>query len=610
MKIKNIIITLCFSLGLLSCNNYLDVSDELAGGLQNLDMVFSNVDYTKRYYANIFTGIPDYSGIVEGSNGLGNPWTGICDELYVHFGPGTYTLSDKNSETIPSSYHRWGDLYKLIRQTNIFLSRVKPIQESGTQAAQLLPDEVADMKANARFMRAFYHYLLFEQYGSIQLVKDSVFNSTDNFDIPRAPLDEVINYIDAELLSVSKELRQEPIKDDQYNAWPTKGVALAVRAKLWLYAASPLFNGEYREALQVMTPYGINGEMQHMYPNANPTKWEKAKSAAEDFIDYANENNRYVLYSTGNPTDDVYDMFQKYTDEIIWATSNNNWGGMDGDSFDRRITPRSEQNGLGSTAVYQELIDDFYMKDGLPINKTNFLPESPLYSEEGFTTVNGTPIFNMWVNREPRFYNTVFYAGRKWHITNNEIQFYNGSPNDKSGQHAKTGYLLYKRFNRTVHKRNPGVTSKFRPSIIFRLAEFYLVYAEALNEVDPSNPNVLLYINKVRERAGLPKLEVLNPTIKGNKDLQREAIIRERRIELATEGQRYFDIRRWMIADKPAAMQNKDMHGMNMEGGKDEFFQRAKIHRNVFNRKMYLFPIPYWEMRKTAGAVVQNPGWN
>ncbi|GIM59346.1 RagB/SusD family nutrient uptake outer membrane protein [Capnocytophaga canimorsus] len=603
--IKHTFLTITTLLGLSACSDYLDVSDELAGDLQNIDQVFENVGYTKRFYANVFTGIPDYSGVFHTSfGGFTNPWASLCDEVNNEF---NYNTNDKNAENI--QYHRWGSAYKLIRQANIFLSKAKVIQGGGSQADELLEEELREMKANVRFMRAFYHYLLFEQYGSIQLVKDKIFSENENFDIPRAPLDEVIDYIDKELLAVAGELRQNFIQEENYRAWPTKGVALAVRAKLWMYAASPLFNGGFQEALSVMTPYGENGQNVRMYPDYDANKWQKAKQAVKDFIDYAEAGN-YQLYDTDNPAQDLYNLFQEYNKEIIWATATNRWGGMDGDQFDRRTTPRSEQNGLGSVGVYQELVDDFYMKDGLPIAQTSFLDASPLYVEDGFTPQNGVPIYNMWVNREPRFYNTVFYQGRKWHITNNVIKFHKGSPNDVSGQHTRTGYLLYKRFNRTVSKRSPGVTSKFRPSIIFRLADFYLLYAEVLNETNPSDPQILTYLNKVRNRAGIPDIETLNTGILGNQEALRQAIRRERRIELVSEGQRYFDVRRWMIADKAEAQQNKDVHGMNMSGEEDDFFKRTKVQRNFFSRKMYLYPIPYYEMQKTKGAVVQNPGWN
>ena len=113
--------------------------------------------------------------------------------------------------------------------------------------------------------------------------------------------------------------------------------------------------------------------------------------------------------------------------------------------------------------------------------------------------------------------------------------------------------------------KSPGVQNKFRPSIIFRLADLYLLYAEAVNEIDPQDERVLTYLNKVRLRAGLSNIEELNPAIEGNQELQRLAIQRERRIELATEGQRYFDVRRWMIADQDGeGRQFGYVHGMNM----------------------------------------------
>jgi putative membrane protein len=498
---------------------------------------------------------------------------------------------------------------------------------TGTQGDQLLEDELTQMKANVRFMRAFYHYLLFEQYGPIILVKDKIYNATEDQDVPRNTVDEVIEYIDSELTAVASELTQEPIFEDKdYRAWPTKGVALAVRAKLWLYAASPLLNGGYREALSVTNPDGTR-----LFPDYDAGKWEKALAACKDFIDYA-EAGRYELYkeykddngAVIDPDKSVYNLFQKYTHEIIWATANNDWGGMNGDAFDRRIAPRCEKNGLGSTGVTQELVDAFYMKDGFPVSATAYLPQSTLYQEEGYGTYKdqndnfskkytNVTVSNRYLNREPRFYNTVFFNGRQWPVSCNQVLFYNGGNSGvQEGQATLTGYMLFKRFNRSVSLTNPGVASQFRPSIIFRLADFYLMYAEAANEVNPNDARVLKYLNLVRERAGLPDIETLNPAIRGNQELQRAAIQRERQIELATEGQRYFDVRRWMIADKNGeGRQNGYVHGMNVRGesnDKEDFNRIVEASQIVFNRKMYLYPMPDSEMRKTKN-LVQNPGW-
>ena len=628
MKKQNSIYTLLIALlCFVSSCDYLGVSDKLAGGLQNTEQVFDNVSYTKRWYANVFAGIPDYSGINSVNVGaFKNPWTGMCDELVVGYGNSSkYNNSDRNAANM--GFHRYGDCYKYIRQANIFLQKAHPIMTTGTQGDQLLEDELTQMKANVRFMRAFYHYLLFEQYGPIILVKDKIYNATEDQDVPRNTVDEVIEYIDSELTAVASELTQEPIFEDKdYRAWPTKGVALAVRAKLWLYAASPLLNGGYREALSVTNPDGTR-----LFPDYDAGKWEKALAACKDFIDYA-EAGRYELYkeykddngAVIDPDKSVYNLFQKYTHEIIWATANNDWGGMNGDAFDRRIAPRCEKNGLGSTGVTQELVDAFYMKDGFPVSATAYLPQSTLYQEEGYGTYKdqndnfskkytNVTVSNRYLNREPRFYNTVFFNGRQWPVSCNQVLFYNGGNSGvQEGQATLTGYMLFKRFNRSVSLTNPGVASQFRPSIIFRLADFYLMYAEAANEVNPNDARVLKYLNLVRERAGLPDIETLNPAIRGNQELQRAAIQRERQIELATEGQRYFDVRRWMIADKNGeGRQNGYVHGMNVRGesnDKEDFNRIVEASQIVFNRKMYLYPMPDSEMRKTKN-LVQNPGW-
>lgn len=628
MKKQNSIYTLLIALlCFVSSCDYLGVSDQLAGGLQNTEQVFDNVSYTKRWYANVFAGIPDYSGVNSVNVGaFKNPWTGMCDELVVGYGNSSkYNNSDRNAANM--GFHRYGDCYKYIRQANIFLQKAHPIMTTGTQGDQLLEDELTQMKANVRFMRAFYHYLLFEQYGPIILVKDKIYNATEDQDVPRNTVDEVIEYIDSELTAVASELTQEPIFEDKdYRAWPTKGVALAVRAKLWLYAASPLLNGGYREALSVTNPDGTR-----LFPDYDAGKWEKALAACKDFIDYA-EAGRYELYkeykddngAVIDPDKSVYNLFQKYTHEIIWATANNDWGGMNGDAFDRRIAPRCEKNGLGSTGVTQELVDAFYMKDGFPVSATAYLPQSTLYQEEGYGTYKdqndnfskkytNVTVSNRYFNREPRFYNTVFFNGRQWPVSCNQVLFYNGGNSGvQEGQATLTGYMLFKRFNRSVSLTNPGVASQFRPSIIFRLADFYLMYAEAANEVNPNDARVLKYLNLVRERAGLPDIETLNPAIRGNQELQRAAIQRERQIELATEGQRYFDVRRWMIADKNGeGRQNGYVHGMNVRGesnDKEDFNRIVEASQIVFNRKMYLYPMPDSEMRKTKN-LVQNPGW-
>lgn len=616
MKIKFYLFIVCF-FSLTACSDYLDVSDELAGGMNSIDEVFNNVSYTREWYANVFAGIPDYSMMVSLSDdfstadaGVYNPWTSLADEIHSYgISRAGVGIFEWNSQT--NFAHRWTYLYQLIRQANMFLEKAKAINATGSNAEFLTEQDVALYKANVRFMRALYYYLLIEQYGPVPLVTKTL-TLQDDLDMERTPLDEIINFIDTELLEASAGMYQSALTDENLLGVPTKGAALALRAKLWVFAASPLYNGGFTEALSLKTSDG-----KPLFPAKDDSKWTKAVAACKDFIDFAEQGNYslYKAYTNGvlDPEKSVYELFQQYNPEIIWATSKDGFGGMNVFKFERRATPVTEPNGVGTVAVVQELVDDFPMKDGLPIKANSFLPKSPLYVEDGTTDLyDGVQVNKMYLNREARFYNTVFFSGRKWHISNREIRFHFGGNADRTNSYyPETGYLLYKRFNRTVHKTPPGVVSKFRPSIIFRLAEFYLLYAEALNETTPSDPNVLKYVNLVRERAGLPNLEVLNPSIAGNQELQRDAIRMERRIELATEGQRYFDTHRWMIAENAPGQggEGGDFHGMNLDGNETTFHQRTKFQTRVFKRKNYFFPIPMSEMQKSKGKLIQNPGW-
>ena len=463
------------SLGLLACTawscSFLDVSDELAGGITDISQVFSNVDRTKKWYSQVFNNRPDYSAVFVSSSPMGNPWTSMADEIYTREMDKAGKYVEWNSSNTNSQ--RWNTLYESIRQANIFLEQAHPIiDEGGPDADRLTEEEVKLYKANVRFMRAAYHYYLMELYGPIPIVDHSM-TLEDDLDLPRNSLDEVINWIDQELEGCMSEMSQEPYHDQEnLRAVPTKGAALALRAKLWVYAASPLFNGGWPEALAL-----TNKDGKRLFPDRDETKLQTAVDRLRDFLDYAEEGNRYSLYEkTGDPATDLYNLFQEYNEEIIWATSTSSWGSLGSLQFDTMATPRCEPQGQGGLHVLQELVDDFYMSDGLPIKATSFLPKSDLYpdNEAEMGTYNGVSVSKMYINREPRFYNTITFSGMKWHISNDVIQFYKGGNSDNSVADGapRTGYLLYKRMNRTVYGGNVSgaVTSKYRPSIIFRLA--------------------------------------------------------------------------------------------------------------------------------------------
>src|SRR3546814_276508 len=219
----------------------------------------------------------------------------------------------------------------------------------------------------------------------------------------------------------------------------------------------------------------------------------------------------------------------------------------------------------------------------------------------------------MYLNREPRFYQAVFYKGLRWHLGNEQVFFNKGGNSDNSAQdHARTGYILYKRLSKRVYNEGSNPRSEYRPAIIFRLAEFYLLYAEALNEVDPADPRIIEFVDRVRERAGIPLLSTLKPGIAGDQAAQREAIRAEMRVELATEGQRYFDVRRWMIAEASAGegAQGGPFYGMDLNAPTHEgFYHRTVIEKRGWTKAMYLYPIPLSEIQKSK-LLVQNPNYS
>ncbi|MGC4232667.1 MAG: RagB/SusD family nutrient uptake outer membrane protein [Niabella sp.] len=611
-KFKMLLACIMLAFGSFSCNkDFLDVSKELAEEL-NEDDIFGNASYARQFQRNIFSGIPMSTNMIINVTGLQNPWAGMTDELKMAQGP-LRNLTSNGYNAGNADFHRWTTLYQLIRQANLFLEKGRVIPQTGS-ADYIDEAELKKMKAQAKFLRAYYHYLLFEQYGPIPIMDKAADPNAADLDFARNSVDEVVNFIDKELAEVLPDLN--PIETDQnFLALPTQGAALAVRARLWIYAASPLLNGGYAEALNVQNPE----DGKKLFPAADPSKWAKAVQALQQLIDFANAGN-YELYKelradgSINADNSLYNLFIKYNNEIIWATPNNGWGSLSsGESLDRRCTPRSIFSGFNCIAVTQELVDDFFMNDGLSIQ------ESPLYSETGFSAAGEDPTgrtetgtFRMWVKREPRFYQTVFYHGRRWHINNAVVKFNKGNGNDNSAaDYPWSGYLMYKRASRAILNTGSNPKSEYRSSIIFRLAEFYLLYAEALNETNPSDPRIIEYVDKVRERAGIPKLADIKPEIKGNKDLQREAIHREMRVELATEGQRYFDVRRWMIAEKTPGEggQGGAFYGMNMNANTEsDFFKRTTYETRTFIKAMYLYPLPLNEIQKSK-KLVQNPGW-
>ena len=603
-----------------SCNKgFLDVSTELADEM-DMEKIFSNPADTRKFHRYIYDGVPNTMNMTWWSNfttfkGQSNIWAFFSDDLNKYPSVFPYTRALDPTDDFISRWH----YYKYIRQANLFLERAKEIPNTG-MADFIGLTELNDLKAQARFFRAYYHYLLFEVYGPIPIMTTSIAIDQQQIDFPRNSVDEVVDFIYTELTEVSGELKDPDLSNINQLAVPTKGTALAVRARLMMYAASPLFNGGYSEALTL-----VNKDGKRLFPDHDSQKWNKALDAVQQFIDYANSGHYelYKAYDGGvfDPDRSIYEVHMSFNKETIFARSEDNTNST---AFwlDQKNVPRGARGGNsinGGVAVTQELVDAFFMADGLTIS------ESPLYSESGFsnpgediTGQTDVGTYRMFINREPRFYQTVFYNGRKWHVGNEQIWFQDNTGNSGRSTNGavaqrwpRTGHLLYKRMSRRVYAEGSHPRSEYRPPIIHRLAEFYLLYAEALNEVNPNDPRIIEYIDKIRERAGVPLLRDIKTGIIGNQAAQREAVRAEMRVELCTEGQRFHDQRRWMLADKSPSEGglNGAFYGMNVTASTlDEFYKRTKVHDRVFLRKEYLMPIPLNEIQKSV-FLVQNPNY-
>lgn len=619
MLIRYIVVFLVVMLA-SSCTKFLDrmPDDQLT-----LDMVFNDKIRTEDWLAGIYTNIPDpYWGF---TRDIG--YDALSDDLapstgWEQFGWSIVSKQNGNWNTAsgwPPNY--WSELPKRIRSAFIFIENVRP------NYAQLVTDEeVALMRYEARFMIAYYYTLLIEAYGAVPLILELVPADAPEEELMagQTPFDEVVNWIDGELKELSALLPPSYTSAQKYGR-ATSIMCLAVRARLLLFAASPLVNGNPDYA------GFVNNNGDAIYNAAyDPGKWVRAAEACKELIDVAEASGHRLYYEYN--TDGSIDPFLSYqnmffrrpqdgNNEILFARPDCAiW------EYDRHAQPRGT-GGNGGMGVTQSLVDAFFMENGLPIDDPNsgyvekgFSTEAEFRNtrwdevqESGKVTLEGT--YNMYTHREPRFYISVLY-NEAWHRRENRTTRYYSGAWDGGPTHdaPQNGYLVRKKVHPDHDPRN-GI-NPYRPGILYRLGEAYLNYAEALNEADPGHPDILRYLNLIRERAGIPQYGVGTNAlpVPGSQSEMRDAIRRERRVELNNEsGIRYHDIRRWKIGEETL---HGDFWGMNFSGTeKDDnennpnaFFKRSVYQRRVFTKKNYWFPVPQDEIDKNPN-LVQNPFW-
>lgn len=588
-----------------------------------LEMVFEDKTRTYGWLANVYSGIPDpYMGY-----GRYQGWDVLGDEM---------TPSERwrqwNWKVIPMILGEWtpnsdwdGNYWALlpqrIREAQIFIEHVHALPDQG-----ISNQEVEYMKWECRGMIAYYYWLLVNTYGAIPFEPGKIVStdaSIEELQVGQVPYNTVIDWCDSQLLQVAEHLPAKYSSAQKYGRM-TSVMALAIRARMLLYAASPLVNGN--------TDYVgyTNDRGEEIFDSQyRPERWAKAAEASKMLIDVA-EAAGYELYIERNkqgridPYLSLQNMlFTKWDEgnhEILFART----GGCDYVEYEKHITP-ANSGGSGGYGVTQALVDAFFMENGLPITD----PESG-YQEEGFSAdnytsdlttwdeeVNGGAItyagtYNMYCHREPRFYTTVSFHHSYFTQEERLFDFFNGGADNIHTHDApQNGYLLRKKIHPKTNVKEGNY--QYRPGVLYRLGEAYLNYAEALNECDERNPQeVLYYLNLIRQRAGVRTYTTGASSadeihVEDSRDNLRQLIHHERHVELCCEGLRYDDLRRWKQAE---ALLDGPQYGMNFSGkNAGSFFQRTAYQTRVYKHAYYWFPIHQNEIDKNPN-LKQLPDWN
>ena len=561
--IRNIVIVWGVLVLTSGCDDYLnrDINTRLSQ---------SNVVHSYGYSKQLLTHIYGYLSV--GFNTVDGMMIANAtdDAEFTHEMDGVqrFNLGTWNAYTNPDNL--WGRYYTAIREANEFLlhtdsinldpDRLNPSSSSQIVYQQKVA-EIKNWRYEARFLRAFYYFQLVKRYGGVPLILDPLSLDQDYNTLERASLQACIDFIVAECDACAGNLLQD--YDNINTGRVTRGAAMTLKSKVLLYAASELFNNPSWAG-----GYG-NPELIALQGDRKK-RWRDAADAAKAVIDL----NAYSL------TGDYRNLFNAngYRDaEVIFVRRQGA-----SNSLEKVNYPIGFDLATGGTTPSQNLVDAYEMRDG-----SAFSWDDPIAAAHPYD------------NRDPRLWMTI--------LTNNvgfkgrNLEMWQGGIDGPGTPYAtKTGYYLRKYINESLDILQ-GRTA-VHSWIFFRLAEVYLYYAEALNECDPGNPDIKIYIDKVRARSKMPGVpEGLS------QDEMRKFIHHEYRVEFAFEDHRFWDLRRWMEAPQYLGA---PLEGVAITKKGDGLFdyKKVEIEKRVFLPKMYLYPIPQSELNIAKG-LVQNPLW-
>ena len=452
----------------------------------------------------------------------------------------------------------WYSYYQYISKLNLFLEKIDNVPGDETSRNE--------QKGQALFLRAWNYHMLYSLFGRVPIV-DHTFDLDSSFELQREDMDKVADFIIKDLDEAAALL---PIEYNDPNDFGrvTKGAALALKSRVLLYKASPLFG----------TP--------------STEKWQAAANAAKAVFDL----NKYYLKTVNNSEEYGALFYDVKNPEVIFEKLfDPKYGSGDNNSFLYQA-PCGIGNGFqgwGNFNPTQNLVESFLMKDGkTPGNSTKYE-----YNEKN----------DPYRDRDPRLELTVLHHGSSW--LNTQLQTNFGGANNPSGaEYSRTSYYISK-FMKDYKTKSEYDSEALHLWVMYRYGEVLLNYAEALNEYQ-SAPSQDVYdaIIALRKRAGIDEDDNYGLGALGsiNKTDMRKIIQNERRIEMAFEEQRYWDIRRWRIAEE---VFEKPLEGLNIQiSGAVTTYYKINVLSTTFNVKRYFYPIPYSEVIKNKN-MVQNPNW-
>ncbi|MCR8560140.1 RagB/SusD family nutrient uptake outer membrane protein [Mucilaginibacter sp. BJC16-A38] len=618
--------TLLFLAALSSCKKFLDVVPD---NVATIDNAFTMRTQAMKFLFTCYSFMPRNGQLGDDPAMVGG------DELWEIPERGAYLDMAKGFQSkVGPLGDRWASMYQAIRDCNIFLENIGKVPDMQETERRRWISEV-------KFLKAYYHFNLVRMYGPIPMIKTNLPISADvnQVKVVRDPVDSCFSYIVQLLDEAAHGLPATIISPATEAGRITQPIALSLKAKVLVTAASPLFNGNTDES----GLKNLNGT-----PLFNTTyskvKWDSAATACKRAID-ACESAGIKLY-VYNPAFQQYTLTdtiktqlsirnavtEKWNSEIIWANTQSYTGDLQ-----RLISSWWDPLYLDGVITRGELspplkiAEMFYTQNGVPINEDKTWDytgryslrtagdSDKLYIRKGYTTVG------LHFNREPRFYADLGFDGGVYYGQGRyddksymdlfylEGKFKQRNGEGKYGFNTVTGYNLKKliSFQNTINSSNDYSVVDY-PYPLMRLSDLYLLYSEALNESAGPSPEVYKYIDLVRKRAGLGTVASswtnysTNPAKFRNQDGMRDIIHQERLIELAFESQRLWDLRRWKESAKEL---NNPIKGWDLSQTTSiSYYRITVLYNQTFGSKDYFWPIA--EDNMTANRnLVQNLGW-